>query len=57
LEAIEAEEAVSKDEPKQVQKSKAPPPIEAVKSVPSSSGSGQSSFEEYKRRRQAEKRS
>lgn len=37
------------------QKSKAPAPIEPVKSVPSSAPASASSFEEYKRRRQAGK--
>lgn len=57
LAAIEEEEPESekeKDKP-QVQKSKAPPPIEPVRSSPSAGGSADS-FEEYKRRRQAEQR-
>jgi hypothetical protein len=37
------------------QRSKAPEPIEPVKSTPSSSGASTSDYEEYKRRRQAEK--
>lgn len=51
---LEAEPEPEKKAPK-VEKSKAPPPIEPVKSAPSSGGSA-SSFEEYKRKRQAEKR-
>jgi len=48
-------EPEDKPTPKVVEKSKAPPPIETIKSAPSSGGSS-SSFEEYKRRREAEKR-
>jgi hypothetical protein len=55
---IEQEEQVvevDKDKPKP-QKSKAPPPIDLPKSTPSATPSTTNSFEEYKRRRQAEQR-
>jgi hypothetical protein len=61
LAAIESEEQeeqsveVDKDKPKP-QKSKAPPPIDLPKSTPSATPSTTNSFEEYKRRRQAEQR-
>jgi hypothetical protein len=44
------------EEQSTVKKSKAPPPFEAIRSVPSSAASTTSDFDEYKRRRQAEKR-
>lgn len=58
LAEIEAEEQTPEKEEAapQVKKSKAPPPIDTVRSVPSSTGSSTSSYEEYKRRRQAEQR-
>lgn len=60
LAEIEREDPEPKADPEKetpkVQKSKAPPPIEPVKSVPSATGSSSSSYEEYRRRRQAEKR-
>lgn len=63
LEAEEAAEARVAKEPDDkskanptVRKPGAPPPIEPVRSVPSSSASSTNDFEEYKRRRQAEKR-
>jgi hypothetical protein len=43
-----------KEEKPQVQKSKAPPPIDHVKSVPSATGSSTNDYEEYRRRRKAE---
>jgi chromosome segregation ATPase len=58
LAAIEQEEEaveVDKDKPKP-QKSKAPPPIDLPKSTPSATPSTTNSYEEYKRRRQAEQR-
>lgn len=51
----EAPPKAAKESPDKPQKSKAPPPIEPVKSVPSSSGASASNFEEYKRRRLAAK--
>lgn len=59
LAGIEAEETPAPEKDKatpNVQKSKAPAPIEPVKSVPSSSSGSNTSFEEYKRRRRAEQR-
>jgi hypothetical protein len=44
-----------KDDPAKPQKSKAPPPIDAVKSTPGTGESSSSDYEEYKRRRQAGK--
>lgn len=55
IEKDDSEPEAEKEKPK-VQKSKAPPPIEPVKSVPSATGSSSNSYEEYKRRRQAESR-
>jgi hypothetical protein len=55
LAEIEEEEKTPEKAPP-VQKSKAPAPIETIKSVPSSTGSSSNSYEEYKRRREAEKR-
>lgn len=59
LSDIEAEEEQpvkkDKEEPAKPQKSKAPPPIDAVKSVPASGSSPMNSYEEYKRRRLAGK--
>ena len=52
-----AKEAPKKaEETPKPQRSKAPEPIEPVKSVPSSTGTSSSNFEEYRRRRLAEKR-
>lgn len=45
-----------KEDPATPQKSKAPPPIDPVKSVPSASATSTGSYEEYKRRRQATKK-
>lgn len=66
LAAIDAEEEAEvppkkeadppKEEKPPVQKSKAPPPIDPVKSVPSATGSSTNDYEEYRRRRMAEKR-
>lgn len=55
LSEIGAEKAEEVKETPPPKKSKAPPPIEPVKSAPSSSSGSASNYDEYKRRRQAEK--
>lgn len=55
LAEIEADDTKAEETPTP-KKSKAPPPIEPVKSVPSSTGSSSNDYEEYKRRREASKK-